>query len=406
MKKHFCFVIAVMMLITGCSSQASSQQLSKYGEPAEKLSFSQVEDLSSEIIDFSVEIFSRTADGNNCLVSPVSLLYALTMTANGAEGETLTEFESLTGTDIDSLNRYLAAFKTNLRQSATTKMNMANAIWFKDSGFTVNEEFLDKNKDYYGAGIYTAPFDDTTVKDINNFAKDATGGQIDRILDRIPDNAVMYLLNALSFDGKWQEEYKKSQINEAKFTAYNGTRQTVKMMYSEENRYIEDENTTGFAKAYKGGHYSFIALLPDKNTDIVDYVQSLTGEKLTKLLNTVSCPVDVIIPQFEVEYGIEMKNVLTESGLGSFFDPEISDFSKLGSAQHNLYIDSVLHKATLTLDDKGTKAAAITLVAVDESSAAPPEDLKVVRLDRPFVYMIVENQTNIPVFMGVTMTIE
>ena len=406
MKRLLCLVMAVMMLLTGCGRQGNSTQLSKPAKPTEKLSFSQVENLSENVLNFSAEIFSHTAGENNSLVSPVSLLYALAMTANGADGRTLAEFEKLIDTDMNKLNSYLAAFTTNMPQSPKAKLDMANAIWFRDNGFTANEDFLDINRNYYGAGVYTAPFDDGTVKDINNFVKDATDGQIDKILKNIPQSTVMYLLNALSFDSEWEEKYKKEQIHDGTFTAYDGSIQTVKMMYSQENRYIEDENTTGFTKDYKGGNYRFVALLPDENTDIIDYVKALTGEKLTNLLNTQSCTVDVGIPQFESNYDAEMKDILTEMGLGSFFDPATADFSKLGSAQYNLYVSSVIHKTTLTLDDNGTKAAAITLVSQDEAAEAPPEDLKAVILDRPFVYMIVESQTDIPVFIGTVMTIE
>ena len=406
MKRLLCLVMAVMILLTGCGRQGNSTQLSKPEKPTEKLSFSQVENLSENVMNFSAKIFSHTAGENNSLVSPVSLLYALAMTANGADGQTLAEFEKLIDTDMNKLNSYLAAFTTNMPQSSKAKLDMANAIWFRDNGFTANEDFLDINRNYYGAGVYTAPFDDGTVKDINNFVKDATDGQIDKILDNIPQSTVMYLLNALSFDGEWEEKYKKEQIHDGTFTAYDGSIQTVKMMYSQENRYIEDENTTGFTKDYKGGNYRFVALLPDENTDIIDYVKTLTGEKLTNLLNTQSCTVDVGIPQFESNYAAEMKDILTDMGLGSFFNPVGADFSKLGSAQYNLYVSSVIHKTTLTLDDNGTKAAAITLVSQNEGAAAPPEDLKTVVLDRPFVYMIVESQTDIPVFIGTVMTIE
>ena len=406
MKRLLCLVMAVMMLLTGCGRQGNSTQLSKPEKPTEKRSFSQVENLSENVMNFSAEIFSHTAGENNSLVSPVSLLYALAMTANGADGRTLAEFEKLIDTDMNKLNSYLAAFTTNMPQSPKAKLDMANAIWFRDNGFTANEDFLDINRNYYGAGVYTAPFDDGTVKDINNFVKDATDGQIDKILENIPQSTVMYLLNALSFDSEWEEKYKKEQIHDGTFTAYDGSIQTVKMMYSQENRYIEDENTTGFTKDYKGGNYRFVALLPDKNTDIIDYVKAITGEKLANLLNTQSCTVDVGIPQFKTDYAAEMKDIMTDMGLGSFFDPATADFSKLGSAQYNLYVSSVIHKTTLTLDDKGTKAAAITLVSQNEGAAAPPEDLKTVILDRPFVYMIAESQTDIPVFIGTVMTIE
>ncbi len=407
MKKCISILLCICIIcgFSGCNRNVSSLQLAKAGSPALTFEKDEITDLSKQVIGFSAEIFRHTAGEENSLISPVSLLYALSMTANGADGQTLADFQRLTGTDIETLNRYLATFKNSLPQTAKAKLNMANAIWFRDS-FNANQQFLDKNRDYYGAGIYKAPFDNTTVEDINNFAKENTGGQIDRILENIPAETVMYLVNALSFDSKWEDKYKKSQIHDGIFTAYNGDSQTVKMMYSEESVYIEDENTTGFVKDYDGGKYRFVALLPDENTDIIEYVKKLDGEKLTGLLNTVNCPVDVTIPQFEVTYRAEMKDILTAAGLGSFFDPVNADFSNSGSARYNLYISSVVHKTTLTLDDNGTKAAAITIVSQDEAAEAPPDDLKVVRLDRPFVYMIVEGQTNIPVFIGTVMTIE
>ena len=407
MKKVISLLLCICMCwqITACSAVGNSQKLSAPGQPAKKMNYSDTEYLTEQILEFSADIFRHTAGKDNSLISPVSLLYALAMTANGASGVTLADFEKLTGTDIDTLNHFLAAFKTNLPQTAKAKLNMANGIWFRDS-FEANQEFLDKNRDYYGAGIYKAPFDDGTVKDINNFAKENTDGQIDKVLENIPDKTVMYLVNALSFDAKWEDKYKKSQISDRIFTAYDGTQQDVKMMYSEENVYIEDENTTGFIKDYDDGKYRFVALLPDKDTDITDYVRNLTGEKLSGLLNTVNCPVDVLLPQFDATYSAEMKDILTAAGLGSFFDEASADFSNMGSTPYNLYISSVIHKTTLTLDDNGTKAAAVTLVSVNESAAALPEDLKTVILDRPFVYMIVEEQTNIPVFMGTVMTIQ
>lgn len=408
MKKFTAIILCICIVFqfTACSSDSSSQQLAKYTAPAKTFEKDEITDLSPQVLDFSAEIFSHIADENSALISPVSLLYALAMTANGASGQTLADFEQLTGSDINALNEYLSWFYAELPQTAKSKLNMANAIWFRDNGFEAGEEFLAKNKDYYGAGIYKAPFDSSTVKDINNFAKRNTDGQIDKILEYISPETVMYLVNALSFDSKWETPYKKSRIHDYNFTDYSRLQQTVKMMFSEESLYLEDENTTGFMKEYHGGKYRFAALLPDEDIDIIEYAKSLTGEKLTALLSPVHCTVHAGIPQFDASYETDMKDVLTDAGLGSFFDPVNADFSNSGTARHNLYISSVIHKTTLTLDDKGTKAAAITLVAQDESAEAPPDDLKVVTLDRPFVYMIVESQTNIPVFMGTVMTIK
>ncbi len=397
-----CFIFQ----LTACSSYGSSHQLAEYKMPAKIFEKDEIIDLSPQVLDFSAEIFSFAVNEDNTLISPASLLYALAMTANGADGQTLADFEQLAGSDINTLNEYLSWFYTEMPQTAKSKLNMANAIWFRDNGFEANEEFLTKNRNYYGAGIYKAPFDDSTVKDINNFAKKNTDGQIDKILEYISPETVMYMVNALSFDSKWETPYKKNQIHDYNFTSYSGLRQTVKMMFSEENIYLENENTTGFMKDYHGGKYRFVALLPDKDIDIVEYAKNLTGENLAALLSPVHCTVHVGIPQFDATYETEMKDILTDAGLGSFFDPVNADFSNSGTARHNLYISSVIHETTLTLDDKGTKAAAIALVSQNESAEAPPDDLKVVTLDRPFVYMIVESQTNIPVFMGTVMTIK
>ncbi|MBQ5326821.1 MAG: serine protease, partial [Oscillospiraceae bacterium] len=229
MKKCISILLCICIIcgFSGCSHNVSSLQLAKAGSPALTFENDEVTDLSEQIIGFSAEIFRHTAGRENSLISPVSLLYALSMTANGADGQTLADFQQLAGTDIETLNRYLATFKNSLPQTAKAKLNMANAIWFRDS-FNANQQFLDKNRDYYGAGIYKAPFDSTTVEDINNFAKENTGGQIDRILENIPAETVMYLINALSFDSKWEDKYKKSQIHDGIFTAYNGGSQTVK----------------------------------------------------------------------------------------------------------------------------------------------------------------------------------
>ena len=261
---------------------------------------------------------------------------------------------------------------------------------------------MQTNKDYYDAEIFAAPFDQTTTNDVNAWVKEKTKNRIKKILDEVEADSVMYLINALTFDGEWMEKYEKDDVYDRTFTALDGTEKTVSMMYSEEYTYLSDENAEGFIKKYKGGNYAFAALLPDKDIDFSEFVNSLTGEKLADILSEKQTrQVSVGIPEFSYEYDIEMNNALQAMGMESAFDRKTADFSDIGAADGNLYIGKVLHKTFIEVDTFGTKAAAVTLVDVKSESAPAPE-LSVI-LDRPFVYMIIDTETDLPVFIG-TMT--
>ena len=155
--------------------------------------------------DFGVRLLKQCYEGDkNTLISPVSVASALAMTANGAKDETLTQMENVLGMESSALNIFLKGYRENLPSGSKYKMNLANAIWFKDRpDFTVKEDFLQRNADYYSAGLYKAPFDNTTKKEINSWVDENTDGMIKEILDKIPEDAVMYLVNALAFDGEW-----------------------------------------------------------------------------------------------------------------------------------------------------------------------------------------------------------
>src|SRR5690554_5220635 len=219
------------------------------------------------VAEFSLRLFRKSADpGQSSLVSPLSVLLALAMTANGANAATLSEMEAVLGGDIplDELNEYLYAYEISLPSEQKAKMSIANSIWFRDDEdrLQVERDFLQTNADYYGAAAYKAPFDQRTLKDINNWVKANTDGLIDKILDEIRDDAVMYLLNAMVFDAEWKEIYSKNSIYQGEFTAADGSRQAAEFMFSEETWYLDDGKATGFIKPYAGDKYSFVALLP------------------------------------------------------------------------------------------------------------------------------------------------
>ena len=403
-------VFAMALGMTACS-QVSANDLMK-DVPAKAVDVLPDMDAgAAAAADFGVRLFKTSMEeGENTLISPLSVLYALAMTANGADGETLAQMEQVLGMDVDNLNSYMLAYLELLPESRDYKMSLANSIWFKDDpNFLVEQSFLQTNADYYGAGAYKAAFDEGTRNDINNWVKEHTDGMIQEILDEIPDEAIMYLVNALAFDAKWADEYEEHQIREGRFTMEDGTRQDVDMMHSEEYTYLEDDMATGFIKYYKDRRYAFVAMLPNEGVTVSQYVDSLTGEHLRELLNN---PQDVTvfasIPKFETEYGIEMSEVLQEMGMTDAFDWQVADFSRLGTYNvdgMNICISRVLHKTFISVSEQGTRAGAATAVEMVAEGAMEIVDFKEVVLDRPFVYMLIDCETNLPFFIGTMMNV-
>jgi len=365
---------------------------------------------NAAVTDFAVRLFKASMeDGKNTLISPLSVLAALSMTANGADNDTLAQMQNVLGMSIEQLNLWIQEYMANLPEEEKYKLSLANSIWFTDDErFTVNEDFLQINADYYGADIYSAAFDEKTCKEINKWVEDKTDGMIKNILDQIPADAVMYLINALAFDAEWQDIYFESRVRKGEFTTENGEKRDVDMMYSEESKYLEDENATGFIKYYKDRKYAFAALLPNEGISVSEYIASLDGEHLNDLLsNTESAVVYASIPKFETEYDVEMSEVLIGMGMPDAFSGAAADFSKLGhSAAGNIFISRVLHKTFISVDERGTKAGAATVVEVEEECAMEVIDPKRVYLDRPFVYMLIDCETNLPFFIGTMMDVK
>lgn len=357
----------------------------------------------------AMELFkssNKTSDGN-VLISPLSIQLALAMTANGAEGETKSQMERLLGGEytIDELNAYLKTYVSNLPNEKSSKLNVANSIWFRKNNFVPNQLFLQTNKDYYDASIYSAPFDKTTVVDINNWVDTNTDGMIKELLEQIDESSLMYLINAIAFDAEWDEKYSEYSIMQGTFTCEDGTKQEVELMSSTEYAYYELENAKGFKKNYKNGKYSFVALLPNEEISVSDLISSLTYEEIINMLNNPDYSRDVIakMPKFSYEYSLEMTNVLSSLGMERAFDESGAEFDKIGQAGGNIFIGSVIHKTFISVDEAGTKAGAATIVEVNDECEKNEIEIALVR---PFMYMIIDNVTGLPVFIGTLTSME
>jgi serine protease inhibitor len=348
---------------------------------------------------FAAELFKDNySKGKTTLVSPLSVLTALALVQNGAQGDTLAQLEqALGGLDRDTLNAYMRAYCDFLTESEELKI--ANSVW-TDSSAEAKRAFLQKAVDSYSAQLFSAPLSDPkTVESINSWVKKNTDGMIPKIIEKADRYAVMMLVNAIAFDAKWETPYKRSDIEKLEFTSYSGSKKKTDFMCSTENVYLKDGGTVGFMKPYKNGRFAFAALLPDENTGIDDYVASLSGDKLMKIFSSAKRgnEVNVKMPKFRAEYSAQLIDTLKKMGVKDAFDSKTADFSSL-IENRDAYIATVVHKTFIEVDENGTRAAASTLVGADTMSLMEPYS---VFLNRPFVYMIVDTETNLPLFIGV-----
>lgn len=345
---------------------------------------------------------SPAPTAQNRLVSPYSVASALGMTANGAQGETLSQMESLMGMSADELNAFMAAYASTLPAEGNARMSSANSIWVNDKA-SVDAAFLDANTAYYRAGVFATPFDAGAKDRINSWVEDNTDGMIDGIVDSVSPDMTMLLANATAFDAKWMSPYEETQVSPGTFTAANGEAQDASMMGSIEQAYLEDEHATGFAKAYGDGGYAFVALLPNEGITLEEYIASLDGATLRAMIaNAESAEVEAYLPKFESEQSIELAQPLANMGMTDAFDAKAADFSRLSAdaLSQQLHIDGVTHRTFISVAEQGTRAGAATAVSIRTTSAMPDAETKIVRLDRPFAYAIVDTQNYLPLFLG------
>ena len=267
------FLALALLLLTACGGPAYQAEELK-GDASAVPAASAEADLhgagADAVTAFAVELLRQTDEGGSTLLSPVSVVYALAMTANGAAGETLAQMESVLGLSLEELNAYLRTYTDRLPEETGGRCSLANSIWLRDEAdrLTVEQSFLDAAAAWYDASVFSAPFDKSTLRDINAWVSDHTGGRIPSIVNQIPESAMIYLINALAFEGEWEDIYREDQVSGGTFTTEDGREQPAELMYGAESAYLEDSFATGFLKYYKDRNYAFAALLPNEGVSL------------------------------------------------------------------------------------------------------------------------------------------
>lgn len=360
--------------------------------------------------DFGFRLFKEAmSEETNALISPASVITALTMAANGAKGETLEEIEEVIGMDLKTLNSAFAKDKV-----IGEGVKSANSVWIrKNVGLNVNQSFIDTNQKNFGAEVFTEKFDGATLNKINGWVSDNTDGLIENMLDEIPADAVMYLVNTILFDAEWEFKYSAGDVLENQtFTSESGKKQTVSMLFNEDvtSDYSNFKlgKTEVVIKDYTNG-YSFAAMLPNKGISVSKALESFSG---SDFVNAVTKRVSseqmygihflkTYIPKFEFECSFDFTNILKKLGMPTSFDSKKADFSSMAtSPAGNIFIGRVGHNTHIMLNENGTKAGAATYVEMKAESAMEEPDYRELRFDRPFIYVIYETNTGMPLFIG------
>lgn len=368
----------------------------------------------SAVTDFSVDLFRKVSAGDmaagkngSVLVSPDSIETALAMLETGAAGDTLTEMESVLGGGMDrgSFSSYLGGMNDRLESSKNVIFQQSNSIWVRKDWVNFNDSFnsfLKQNKDYFDSELYAAPFSDETVTDINNWVYNNTRNMIRNVIDRLYEDDRMVLINTTAFEGKWEVPF--GSANDGSFTNAEGSKEKASMLndFGHYN-YFSMNGAKCFERRYKGGEISFVGILPPEDTTVDEFVQGMSGSDFRSAWEKRSSEyVSLTMPEFKYDYGTELETILQDMGMKKAFSTA-ADFSEMG--QTSVMADRVIHKTHIELDRNGTKAAAVTAV-IAKASSMPVESPIEIRMDRPFVYALVDTETGIPLFIGSVKTVK
>ncbi|UCE65443.1 MAG: serpin family protein [Candidatus Zixiibacteriota bacterium] len=362
--------------------------------------------IGSSINNFGLKLFQeiiKAEEGNNVIISPLSISMALTMVYNGAEGETR---EAMAGTlelrgafsnKINESYKNLSETLTSL--DSTVVFQIANSIWYRQ-GLRVEDDFLDMNRSFFKAQISPCNFRDSATADtINAWVYENTNGKIPDIVEKpINPNLLMILINAIYFHGDWAKKFDVENTRDDEFTLTDGSRVTCKMMNQENRfRYFENDSFQAIELPYGNRAFSMIIFLPKPDVGIDDLIGRLDDDNLKLWTDSLRRHRGAIsMPRFKLEFYKELTRMLSSLGMGLAFSGE-ADFTGINS-DNRVFISYVKHKTYIEVDEEGTEAAAVTSVGM--LSSAGPSEKFVMRVDRPFLFLIRESGSGTVIFLG------
>ena len=399
-------------LLSGCAPASAARELS-----ARPITISQEQLMAydpngpgvyASLSSFGLDLLKASRqEGESALVSPLSVALALSMAANGAQGDTLTQFEQVLGggAHLEAVNvacHALTSIYQNL-QKGSTQCSIANSLWIDPEG-QIREDFIGKCAGIFDAQVFQGDLSAPgIVGDLNGWVSQHTNKMIPQIVTKpFPENTAALLVNALYLDNTWETEFDPNSTHTRTFTCADGTRETMDFLGrgSSTLPYLRGDGAQGVVLPYDDGRLGFFALLPDGDLD--SWLAGLEGDELSILLEGQedSQFLHLALPKFETEWSGQLQDVLVSLGLEDAFTPGQADFSLLGDRPEGYFLSRVIHAAKIQVNEKGTRAAAATVVEANAGSAPPEEGITLV-FDRPFLYGIFDLQNSVPLFLGI-----
>ncbi|MCL2413576.1 MAG: serpin family protein [Bacteroidales bacterium] len=358
---------------------------------------------------FSFKIFrevSRLQEKPNTFFSPLSLNLALGMLYNGTTGETRTEMAEVLGidhfTDAEINEYFQKMMQALLNIDPLTEISIANSIWYRDSDcFYVKQSFRDINRTYFDAEVRGLDFDRPDAVDIiNQWCSDKTNGRITEIIDKINDDVVMYLINALYFKSKWKFEFDRANTRSGDFTKAKGQTTRVNLMTQTAGlRYFQDQYLSAVELPYGNEAFSMVLILPTfPNTCIDKLVEHLDNDTWQNIVeNLHEQNINLRLPRFRVESDIPLNCPVQNAGMQRIFQGGLENIGH--SARGPLAVSNIKQKTFVEVNEEGTEAAAVTVVEVIAMSLQPNMPIPF-HANRPFLYLIREQSTGTILFIG------
>jgi serpin B len=407
MKKVILFAVTASLIC--CNFSCNKENTPKDVTPFEPIELTAKQTKKADADNrFSFKMFrevSALSEKPNTFFSPLSLNMALGMLYNGASGDTRTEMAEVMGmadfTETEINEYFQLMSQALLKIDPLTDISIANSIWYR-TGFPVKQPFIDVNQKYFDAAVKSLDFSKSDAAGIiNKWCAEKTKNRIKEIIESpIPDDVMMYLINALYFKSKWQFEFDKKQTKQDDFTKANNQKIKVNMMEQTPTLpYYADQHLQCVEMPYGNEAFSMVAILPgnDMNIDqLVDYLDNTAWQNIVDNLREQN--VWVKLPRFKIECEIPLNKPVKNVGMELIFDEYLADFTKIYDKSllgENLYVSNIKQKTFVEVNEEGTEAAAVTVIEMSRYSAGPGTPSAPIPFfaNRPFLYLIKEKST-------------
>lgn len=391
-------LIVMTLLTVGCKKEDKSQPK---GPVAINLP-SKAGAMIKQSNNFGIDLFREVAlnDPDNLMLSPLSASTALSMLLNGCEEETYAQIRDMLGYDgmsLDTINEnYNSLVSQLLTIDPVVQLSLANSVWYRQD-FAVKQTFLERMNTSYNSSTEALNFaDPSALTTINNWAKDNTNGKIEKVLEEIDPDAVMFLMNALYFKGNWTYQFDKNLTAQRLFYPQNSDPENVEMMHSEMPfRLYSGNDFRAIELPYGQQNFAMVIVLPNGPLDA--YLESFSGDKwddITASLNTIEpSSAEVSLPKFKFDYVKVLNDQLESLGMTDAFVPNTANLSGISDA--SIYVSFVQQNTFVDVNEEGTEAAAVTTIGINYTSIPEPFEV-----NKPFIFAIRERTSNALLFIG------